>query len=79
MVKADGFSSRRTEITVAGAASPVTLQVDPELHFEEVVSVGAEARSQFDSLQPTSVLAGQELAKQLGSVAGRRRSRTRRA
>jgi iron complex outermembrane receptor protein len=70
MVKADGFSSRRTEITVAGAASPVTLQVDPELHFEEVVSVGAEARSQFDSLQPTSVLAGQELAKQLGSSLG---------
>jgi iron complex outermembrane recepter protein len=70
MVKADGYSSRRSEITVADAVSPVTLQVDPELHFEEVVSVGAEARSQFDSLQPTSVLAGQELAKQLGSSLG---------
>src|SRR5688572_149388 len=70
MVKAEGYSSRRTEIAVADAASPVTLQVDPELHFEEVVSVGAEARSQFDSLQPTSVLSGQELAKQLGSSLG---------
>jgi hypothetical protein len=70
MVKADGYSSRRSEITVADAVSPVTLQVDPELHFEEVVSVGGEARSQFDSLQPTSVLAGQELAKQLGSSLG---------
>ena len=70
MVKADGYSSRRTEIAVTATASPVTLQVDPELHFEEVVSVGAEARSQFDSLQPTSVLAGQELAKQLGSSLG---------
>jgi iron complex outermembrane receptor protein len=70
MVKADGYSSRRTEITVADATSPVTVQVDPELHFEEVVSVGADARSQFDSLQPTSVLAGQELAKQLGSSLG---------
>lgn len=69
-VKADGFSSRRTEITVTDAPSPVTLQVDPELHFEEVVSVGAEARSQFDSLQPTSVLSGQELAKQLGASLG---------
>ncbi|HET9271700.1 MAG TPA: TonB-dependent receptor plug domain-containing protein, partial [Vicinamibacterales bacterium] len=70
MVKADGYSSRRTEIVVTATASPVTLQVDPELHFEEVVSVGAEAKSQFDSLQPTSILTGQELAKQLGSSLG---------
>jgi len=70
MVKADGYSSRRTEIAVAPAAQPVTLQIDPELHFEEVVSVGAEARSQFDSLQPTSVLSGQELTKQLGTSLG---------
>ena len=48
----------------------MTLQIDPELHFEEVVSVGAEARSQFDSLQPTSVLSGQELTKQLGTSLG---------
>jgi iron complex outermembrane receptor protein len=70
MVKADGYSSRRTEIVVTATAAPVTLQVDPELHFEEVVSVGAEAKSQFDSLQPTSILTGQELAKQLGSSLG---------
>jgi len=70
MVKADGYSSRRTEIAAEPAAQPVTLSIDPELHFEEVVSVGAEARSQFDSLQPTSVLSGQELTKQLGSSLG---------
>ena len=70
MVKADGYSSRRTEIAVAPSAQPVTLQIDPELHFEEVVSVGVEARSQFDSLQPTSVLSGQELTKQLGTSLG---------
>ena len=70
MVKADGYSSRRTEIAVAPSAQPVTLQIDPELHFEEVVSVGVEARSQFDSLQPTSVLSGQELTKQLGASLG---------
>jgi iron complex outermembrane recepter protein len=70
MVKADGYSSRRTEITIADATPPVTVQVDPELHFEEVISVGADARSQFDSLQPTSVLSGQELAKQLGTSLG---------
>ena len=44
MVKADGYSSRRSEIAVAPGAVPVTLQIDPELHFEEVVSVSAEAR-----------------------------------
>jgi iron complex outermembrane receptor protein len=70
MVKADGYSSRRTEITATATAAPVTVQVDPELHFEEVVSVGADARSQFESLQPTSVLAGQELAKRLGPSLG---------
>ncbi len=47
------------------AAKPVDVTVDPELHFEEVLSVGPDARSQFESFQPTSVLAGQELSKQL--------------
>jgi iron complex outermembrane recepter protein len=70
MVKADGFSSRRSEIQVTASTTPLTLPIDPELHFEEVVSVGAEARSQFDSLQPTSVLSGQELSKQLGTSLG---------
>jgi iron complex outermembrane receptor protein len=70
MVKADGYSSRRSEIAAGASVPSITVQVDPELHFEEVVSVGAEARSQFDSLQPTSVLTGQELAKNLGTSLG---------
>jgi len=70
MVRADGYSSRRTEVAVAGSTVPVTLQVDPELHFEEVISVGPDARSQFESFQPTSVLSGQELAKELGGSLG---------
>ena len=41
------------------------MTVDPELHFQEVVSVSADARSQFETFQPTSVLSGQELSKQL--------------
>jgi iron complex outermembrane recepter protein len=67
MVKAQGYSSKRTEVTVtvAAPAAPVTVTVDPELHFEEVVSVSPDARSQFDTFQPTSVLAGQELTKRL--------------
>jgi iron complex outermembrane receptor protein len=65
-VRSAGYSTRRTEVTVSVAAgSPIEVSVDPELHFQEVVSVGPGARSQFDTFQPTSVLSGQELAKEL--------------
>jgi len=64
-VLAQGFSTRRTEVKVAAAMAPIELEVDFDLHFEEVVSVSGDARSQFDTFQPTSVLAGQELSKQL--------------
>jgi iron complex outermembrane receptor protein len=64
-VHAQGYSSRRTEVSLAAGARPLDVLVDPELHFEEVLSVSPEARSQFESFQPTSVLAGQELSKQL--------------
>ena len=55
-----------------GAAAPDADRrgVDPDLHFQEVASVSAEARSQFDAFQPTTVLAGQELTKQLESSLG---------
>ena len=61
-VVAPGFSSRRTEVQ---AGQPRDLLIDPELHFEEVVSVSAQSRSQFEAFQPTSVLAGQELTQTL--------------
>jgi iron complex outermembrane receptor protein len=64
-VHAQGYSSRRTEVVAAAGGKPIDLTVDPELHFEEVLSVSPEARSQFESFQPTSVLAGQELSKAL--------------
>jgi iron complex outermembrane receptor protein len=44
--------------------------VDPELHFQEVLTVSAESRSQFESFQPTAVLSGQELTKQLEGSLG---------
>ncbi len=70
-VRSQGYSSRRTEITVTATAfKPLDVSIDPELHFEEVVSVSPDARSQFESFQPTSVLAGQELTKQLGMSLG---------
>jgi len=64
-VRAQGYSSRRTEVAATAGGKAVDLAVDPELHFEEVLSVGPEARSQFESFQPTSVLAGQDLSKEL--------------
>jgi iron complex outermembrane receptor protein len=67
---ADGFSAGRTEITVALGMQALSVPVDPELHFNEVVSVSPDARSQFESFQPMSVLSGQELSKQLESSLG---------
>ena len=70
-VRTTGYSSRRTEVTVpAASAAPIDVLVDPDLHFQEVASVSADARSQFDAFQPTTVLAGQELTKQLESSLG---------
>lgn len=70
-VRTTGYSSRRSEVTVSAVPSaPVDVLVDPDLHFQEVASVSAEIRSQFDAFQPTSVLAGQELTKQLESSLG---------
>jgi iron complex outermembrane recepter protein len=68
-VRAQGYSSRRTEIAVP-APAPIELRVDFDLHFQEVASVSAEVRSQFDAFQPTTVLSGQELTKQLESSLG---------
>ncbi len=70
LARADGFTPKRTEITVAASPVSVELAVDPELHFTEVVSVSPESRNQFDSFQPTNVLAGQELEKERSSTIG---------
>ena len=70
-VRSPGFSSRRTEVVVGTTTTgPVDVMVDRELHFQEVVTVGAQVRSQFESYQPTSVLNGQELAKRLETSLG---------
>ena len=69
-VRADGYSSRRTEVVVGSSPVMLDLAIDPELHYEEVVSVGPTARSAFEAYQATSVLAGQELTKALSSSLG---------
>jgi iron complex outermembrane receptor protein len=67
-VEAQGFSARHQEVKVAAPETIINLLVDPELHFEEVVSVSAEPRDQFNSYQPTSVLTGQDLTRELGGT-----------
>jgi iron complex outermembrane recepter protein len=69
-VHAQGYSSRRTEVSVKAGTTSLDVRVDPELHFEEVISVGPDARSQFETFQATSVLSGQELSKQLEGSLG---------
>lgn len=66
-----GFVPLRPEITV-GAAPPAPLDVllAPGVHITEVVSVSPDARDPFESYQPTTALAGQELARQLQGTLG---------
>src|SRR5687767_14888532 len=65
-VHSQGYSTRRTEITVsAGTAASMDFAIDPELHFEEQTTVTGDSRSQFEVYQPTAVLTGQDLTKLL--------------
>ncbi len=69
-VRAEGYSTHRTEVTVTPQGATLNLVVELDLHFNEIVSVSPAARSQFESYQPTSVLAGQELQKDLEATVG---------
>jgi iron complex outermembrane recepter protein len=66
LVRAAGFTTRRTEIDVNGNSVGVTVRVDPELHYTEVVSVSpGTPRSAFESYQPAAALVGQDLYREL--------------
>jgi iron complex outermembrane receptor protein len=69
-VRAEGYSTRRTEITIGTTPATLNISVDFDLHFAEVLSVSPTARPQFESYQPTTVLDGQELTKNLESTIG---------
>lgn len=69
-VIAEGFITRRTQVRVANEAKTHDVTVEYDLHFAEVLSVSPTARPQFESYQPTSVLEGQELAKNLEATLG---------
>ena len=65
-VHAQGYSTRPMEVSVSTTELNLgDFAVDPELHFQEQTTVTGEARSNFEVYQPTAVLAGQELTKQL--------------
>lgn len=71
VITAPGFTPERTEFVVAADARPPALLdilLAPELHYSEVVSVSPASRDQFEAYQATSVLAGQDLAIQMGAT-----------
>jgi iron complex outermembrane receptor protein len=71
VIAAAGFLPQRIEIQT-GDASPLALDVllVPQVHYTEVISVSPNARDQFEAYQPTSVLAGQDLTKELEGTLG---------
>lgn len=70
VVRAEGYTSRRAEVKVGPQGATQDLVVEYDAHYAEVISVSPAPRAQFESYQPTSVLAGQELAKQLEATLG---------
>lgn len=64
-VRADGYSTRRTELRVGTTPATLNLSIDFDLRFAEVLSVSPTVRQQFESYQATTVLDGQELTKNL--------------
>ena len=71
IIAAPGLMPLRAEVVVsAGGAAPIDALMDAEVHYTEVISVSPEARDQFASYQPTSVLAGQDLGRELEATLG---------
>jgi iron complex outermembrane receptor protein len=71
IIAAPGLMPLRADLTiVGGVAAPLDALLDVEVHYTEVVSVSPEARDQFASYQPTSVLAGQDLSRELEGTLG---------
>ncbi len=69
-IRAEGYSTRRTEFKVATTPVELNISIDFDMHFAEVLSVSPTARPQFESYQPTTVLDGQELTKNLEATIG---------
>ena len=71
IIAAPRFLPLRAELVVTGGVpAPLDAILNTEVHYTEVVSVSPEARDQFASYQPTSVLAGQDLNRELETTLG---------
>jgi iron complex outermembrane receptor protein len=71
IIAAPGLMPLRVDVTVGTAVpAPLDILLDTEVHYREVVSVSPDARDLFESYQPTSVLAGQELTKSMEATLG---------
>ncbi|MGH9372160.1 MAG: TonB-dependent receptor [Vicinamibacterales bacterium] len=71
IIAAPKLQPLRAEVTiVGGVAAPLDAILDTEVHYTETVSVSPDPRDQFASYQPTSVLAGQDLSRELESTLG---------
>jgi len=71
IIAAPGLMPLRADVAVsAGLAAPLDALLDAEVHYTEVVSVSPNARDQFASYQPTSVLAGRDLSRELETTLG---------
>ena len=71
IIAAPGFMPLRADLVISAAgAAPLDAVLDQEVHYTEVVSVSPEARDLFASYQPTSVLAGQDLSRELQGSLG---------
>ena len=69
-VRADGYSTRRTEVKVGTTPVVLNISIDFDLRYVEVLSVSPTARPQFESYQPTTVLDGAELTRNLEATIG---------
>ena len=71
LIVSPGFLPLRADVVVTdGVAAPLDAVLNAEVHYTEVVSVSPEARDQFASYQPTSVLAGKDLSRELDATLG---------
>src|SRR5688572_16325563 len=71
IIAAPGLMPLRAEVSITNAgAAPLDALLDAEVHYTEVVSVSPDARDLFASYQPTSVLAGQDLNRELQATLG---------
>lgn len=71
VIAAPGMMPMRVEVVIGTTTlPPLDVLLEHQVHYTEVVSVSPNTRDAFESYQPTTVLAGQELSKELEGTLG---------